>query len=258
MMGIVKIATLSYLNAIPFLYGLEYADANLSAELLLDTPSSCARNFASGLADIALVPVGVLPSLTSYQIVTPYCISAEGRVESVELLSNYPIEKINTIYLDSHSRTSNELVKILCRDLWGIAPQWRMFEDAAMASPDKEGVAYLMIGDKVFDHRHRFSYEYDLAEAWIELTGKPFVFAVWVARVGIDPNILAAFEESLRFGVSNIDAAVKKYRGVKCYDKDIKYLTKNIKFGLNKDKREVLELFIRNLKNSTSDSGGVG
>ena len=77
-MAVVKtsIAAVSYLNTVPFIYGIRHAD-KLQAELLLAPPSACARNFIDRKADIALIPGGSLPLMDDAEIVTNYCIGAE-------------------------------------------------------------------------------------------------------------------------------------------------------------------------------------
>ena len=77
-----RIAAVSYLNTIPFIYGIEH-EGNLRAELLLSPPSLCAKNFAEHKADIALVPAAAVPSLADAQVVTEYCIGAAGPVRTV-------------------------------------------------------------------------------------------------------------------------------------------------------------------------------
>ena len=74
-----RIAAVSYLNTIPFIYGIEH-EGNLRAELLLSPPAVCAKNFAEHKADIALVPAAAVPSLADAEIVTEYCIGAAGPV----------------------------------------------------------------------------------------------------------------------------------------------------------------------------------
>lgn len=75
-----RIAAVSYLDTVPFLYGLAHAD-DLRAELLLSDFDSTIRNFTEGKADIALVPVHAVPSLPGARIVTGYCIAASGSAQ---------------------------------------------------------------------------------------------------------------------------------------------------------------------------------
>ena len=73
MVSVPSIAAVSYLNTIPFIYGIGH-EGNLRAELLLSPPAVCAKNFAEHKADIALVPAAAVPSLTDARIVTEYCV----------------------------------------------------------------------------------------------------------------------------------------------------------------------------------------
>ena len=67
MLLVPRIAAVTYLNTIPFIYGIEHADNPLRAELLLTPPATCAQNFLEGNADIALLPAAVVPQLTNYE-----------------------------------------------------------------------------------------------------------------------------------------------------------------------------------------------
>ena len=69
-----RIAAVSYLNTIPFIYGIEHAGAGLHAELLLSPPRGCAEALRDGQADLALIPVAAIPGSSDLRIVTPYCI----------------------------------------------------------------------------------------------------------------------------------------------------------------------------------------
>lgn len=236
-----KIAAVSYLNTVPFIYGINHAD-KLCADLLLAPPAQCARYFLDKKADIALVPVGALPLLDEGEIVTTYCIGAEKSVRTVTVMSNVPIAEVQTVWLDSHSMTSALLVKVLASELWNIKPTWKELTDYSLADAPAGKDAFLLIGDKVFGYEGRFKYTYDLADCWRELTGKPFVFAVWVARKGTRPEVIDDLEQSLELGVERIWEAILE-SGHSDKDYAYSYLTENIDFLLDYDKRQALELF---------------
>ncbi|MFR7708029.1 MAG: MqnA/MqnD/SBP family protein [Alistipes inops] len=163
------------------------------------------------------------------EIVTNYCIGAEKSVRTVTVMSNVPIGEATVIHLDSHSMTSALLVRILAAELWHIRPEWRELTDYSAAEHPAEGEAFLFIGDKVFGYEGKFRYTYDLADCWRELTGKPFVFAVWVARKGSAPELIDALESSLELGVERIwEAIVESGHSEKDYAYG--YLTENIDF----------------------------
>ena len=88
-----KITAVSYLNTIPFVYGLKHAD-NLRADITLAPPAECARNYMEGKADIALLPAAVVPELADANIITDYCIGAVGPVRTVTVIFSV----VNTFY----------------------------------------------------------------------------------------------------------------------------------------------------------------
>ena len=239
-----KITAVSYLNTIPFVYGIEHAET-LRADLLLAPPADCAKNYIEGKADIALLPAAVVPTLRDTNIITDYCIGAVGAVRTVTVMSDTPIGQVRRIWLDPHSRTSVQLCGYLAQHKWHIAPEWLAMTDYAITEERSEGDAYLLIGDKVFDYEGRFKFCYDLAIEWREVTKLPFAFAVWVARKGVPYEITDELQRALTFGVEHIWEAVIKSKymgddaGITAYD----YLTRNIDFILDEEKHRALKKF---------------
>lgn len=237
-----RIAAVSYLNTIPFIYGIEHAGIDLRANLLLSPPSGCAAALAAHRADTALVPVAAVPTIPGLSVITDFCIGASSSVRTVVLASNSPIEKIHTIRLDSHSLTSVCLVRIIAAELWQTAPVWEPLTDYSLLEQPEDGVGFLIIGDKVFEWENRFEYNYDMADAWRSLTGRPFVFAVWVARKSVSAEAAAALGEALRYGTGHIREAISAYGyDDKPYAYD--YLTRNIDFVFDGEKARAMELF---------------
>lgn len=237
-----KIAAVSYLNTVPFIYGIHHA-GELRAELLLSPPADCARAFLEKKVDIALVPTGSLRMFDDAEIITDFCIGAERGVRTVVVMSDTPIKEVRRVWLDSHSMTSALLVRILAAELWNINPEWKELSDYSAVDSPRKGDAFLLIGDKVFGYEGKFRYAYDLADCWRELTGKPFVFAVWIARKGaVPPEVVDALELSLTLGVERIWEAVVEY-GHDKKEYAYSYLTENIDFLFDNQKHRALELF---------------
>ncbi len=237
-----KIAAVSYLNTIPFIYGIEH-EGNFSADLLLLNPAECAEAYASGKVDIALVPAAVVPSLPSAEVVSEYCIGASGEVRTVVIVCDDPIDQIKRIFVDSHSRTSVQLAGYLAKNLWKIEPEWLVLEDTAQLAHAEDGDAFLLIGDKVFEHEGEFEYTYDLAAQWLESTSLPFAFAVWVARKGTSYEILDALEQALEWGVEHLYEAILEYRADGSTVESYQYLSENIDFLFDEQKRKALKKF---------------
>lgn len=236
-----KIAAISYLNTIPFIYGIRH-EGNLRADLSLSTPADCVKSFIEGEADIALLSSAVVPSLKGAEIITDYCIGASGAVRTVVVVGNTPISKVRRIWLDSHSRTSVQLVGWLAANRWKIAPEWLLLDDYSLLDRPQEGDAFLLIGDKVFENEGRFAYSYDLAEEWKAQTHMPFAFAVWVGRKGLPYEIHDALQHALTFGIEHTyEAIAESPYADRPYAYD--YLTRNIDYVFNADKHRALEKF---------------
>lgn len=234
-----NIAAVSYLNTAPMIWGISQAAPSLRDGLVLAIPARCAELFISGAVDVALMPVAAVATLSkdSYDIVTDYCISAEDNVQSVALLSNTPLDHIQTIYLDTDSKTSVQLVRVLAKEYWKIAPQW----SEGLPQQIKTGEAIVAIGDKVFEIEKQFTQKWDLAKEWINHTALPFVFAVWVARKGVNPKDIEQLNQALRHGVENIEKSVEGIQ-TSCAN-PVEYLSQNIKYKLSPTKSEAIRVF---------------
>lgn len=237
-----RISAVSYLNTVPFIYGMQHAGVDLHADLLLSPPSGTAAALRNHQADIALVPVAAIPSIPGIRIVSDMCIGAHDAVRTVVLVSNTPVAELEKIYLDSHSVTSALLVKILAAEKWNIAPGWETLDDYSVLDDPQGKTGYLLIGDKVFGAEGKFRYVYDLAEEWIDMTSLPFVFAAWVATDDVDDESIAALSKALKYGTGHIAEAIEENGyGDKEYAYD--YLTKNIDFLFDEQKKQAMKLF---------------
>ncbi|MDR0711874.1 MAG: menaquinone biosynthesis protein [Prevotellaceae bacterium] len=243
----VNISALAYLNAAPFVYGIQRSPFIEGVALSLDIPAIGAQKLLSGQADIALTPVAAIPQTSQFNIVTDYCIGATSEVASVAIFSRDPIGRLHTIYLDAHSRTSAALAQLLANEYWHISPRFEPLKSYDDTTELKGGAGYLLIGDKTFAARRRFTFAYDLAQAWISYAGKPFVFAAWVAKNDVPPLTIARLNDALRFGVEHVEEVCREaqpcYSGVDVAG----YLTSNISYPLDAEKREGMETFIGKL-----------
>ena len=113
----IKVGAVSYLNTKPLLYGIRRSDELMQQiELIEEYPSKIADKLISGMIDIGLVPVSIIPKLDEAHIVTDFCIGANGDVASVCLFSEVPLIEIKTVLLDYQSCTSVALIKILLKE----------------------------------------------------------------------------------------------------------------------------------------------
>lgn len=245
-----RISAVSYINTIPFLFGLENSPVKNQIELTIDQPAICARKLIENKADIGLIPVAALPKIENYQIISDFCIGANGRVNSVFLFSDVEISKIEAVYLDYQSRTSINLMKVLALKYWKISPKWI---DAKPNYESKIGgkTAGVVIGDRTFALKNNFKYAYDLSEEWHKLIGLPFVFATWTANKPIDNELVEQLNLAFSYGISHIDKAMKKFeekiRKVSQFADIKKYLSQDIKYNFGSEQKKALNFFLKEI-----------
>ena len=120
---VLKISTVSYINAKPFVYGIERSGILTNYSLSLDTPFACSEKLVQKKVDIGLAPVTILPQLKEYYILPDFCIGANGPVTSVMVYSDVALNEIKDIALDNQSKTSVLLVRVLAKYFWKISPR---------------------------------------------------------------------------------------------------------------------------------------
>src|SRR5688572_29426094 len=159
----IRLASVSYLNARPLIYGLD-READLS--LSLDVPARLIESLRSGSCDVALLPVIDYQRLPGLKLVPAGGIGCDGQTLTVRLFSRTPIDQIDTLACDPESHTSVALARIILAERYNRTPE---FIDLYKAS-GRSGEARLLIGDKVIcDEPAGFEHQLDLGFAWKEM-----------------------------------------------------------------------------------------
>lgn len=243
-----SISMVGYHNTLPFIHGLEMND---QYHIIKDIPAKCIDYFIDGAVDLALVPVGALIDLheDSYRIVTDYCIGCDGEVRTVCLFSNEPIESLQTIYLDTDSRSSVKLLEMIMDNYHNKSVNLIPITSYDQHLGDGEGK--LLIGDKVFEREGKYRYTYDLGLEWKKHTGLPFVFAVWIARPHLTDKVITAFNQYLKSGVAAIHEEQDWNVTIPHIDFQ-EYFERYISYELDDRKKKAMQTFLEYLKSSVS------
>ena len=253
-----RVGAVSFLNTKPLIYPLLNEDIETDIALSVDVPSRVATFLSEGKLDVGLIPVieyfRAKSSGTNFCILPDISIASHGSVKSIQLFSRVPIREIRRIALDTSSRTSVALLKVLLAEKYGISPAFTTCASTVIPStvlqnrqsPPFEAV--LLIGDPALRHLGSTTYSVDLGEVWDKLTGLPFVYACWVAREETCLGDLAqVLLQSKTRGIvqipeiARIEARRLGFSEQLCLD----YLQNRIKYDLGESEIAGLELFYK-------------
>jgi chorismate dehydratase len=177
----IRLGRISYVNMAPVFHRL-----NVEVEEVSGVPTELNAMLLDGVLDIAPISsIEYARHASSLRLLPRLCVSSEGAVESIQLVSRLPFSQIRSVAVTPESATSVVLTKVLLPQVELVPLETRGAD------------AKLLIGDAAL----RSAFEdptphYDLGRLWLERTGLPMVFAVWAAP---DPPVpgLADLEHSL-------------------------------------------------------------
>src|ERR1700720_2115060 len=268
-----RISIVEYLNTAPLVWGFAEGPLEGKYDLSFTVPSQCAEALRRGDVDVAIIPSIEYQRMENVVVLPDIAVAAKGEVRSILVVSKRPIDMAKRIALDSSSRSSAALVRLLAAGYWGIRPEY------VEAAPDpsemlKEADAALIIGDPALRVALKMEalaaklpgggsccqgdpedmpvpgfetvFVYDVAHQWREMTGKPCVLAIWAGRrEAITPEIVADFQAWKRYGFEHIReiaeaASIKLDLPPRALEV---YLRENIHFDLDEENLAGLRLY---------------
>jgi chorismate dehydratase len=268
-----RISVVEYLNTAPLVWSFAEGPLRGKYELSTALPSECAEALRRGDVEVAIIPSIEYQRIDGVIAIPGTAIAAKGEVRSILVVAKKPIEMAKRIALDTSSRSSAALVRLLAREYWKIAPE---YIDASPDPPEmlRRADAALVIGDPALRIALKMDalsgkapsgeeccqgdpdempvpgfetiFVYDIAFQWSEMTRKPCVLAIWAGRPeALTPEVVADFEQSKRYGLERLAeiaeaAAIKLDLPPRALER---YLTENIHFDLTPDYVEGLELY---------------
>jgi chorismate dehydratase len=232
-MAKLRVSVVEYLNAAPLVWG--FTDGPLAGryDLHFTVPSLCAEAVRNANAEIGIIPAIEYQRIDGVVAFADVAIAAKGEVRSLLVVSKRPIESVRTLALDTSSRSTRALVRLLAMHHWKIDPE---FIDAPPDPPAMlaRADAALVIGDPALriavkmDALHAkvapagepcctddpdaapvsgisMLFVYDVVSEWRQWTGLPAVLALWVARPeAATPQVAADFLASKAYGLARI------------------------------------------------------
>lgn len=242
---LVRFSIIDYLNALPL--NMAFKDGVFAGEAALsfDYPSQCADSLATRKADVGLISSIEYQRIPHLMVAPHVCIASRNEVRSVLILTKKDLADVETVALDRFSRSSVALLRILFQRRFGFKPRF------VTMAPDAEEMlttadAALIIGDAALA-LERSSYQViDLAGAWFEETGLPFVFAFWAMHAEIDTTRASAMVlQAKQYGLPQIALRMDEIQERWPFDaaEIRRYFSENIHYHLGAEERLSLERF---------------
>jgi chorismate dehydratase len=242
----IRIGAVGYLNARPLTWALDRSPERW--EVRYDLPAVCAALLHRGDTDLGLIPSIEYLQSPDYRFVPGVGIGSRGPIASVALYTRVPLGEVGTIALDTSSRTSVSLIKVLCHYHFRISPAY-VSHAPDLAAMTRACDAGLLIGDPAFDVDHEALglTKIDLGEQWTSMTGLPFIYATWTGRTNaISDGDICALQEAQAEGVASRQAIAEEYgRGdAERTARAAVYLRDNVRYGLGPDEAAGLQAFL--------------
>jgi len=177
---VIRLGRISYVNMAPVFFGLD-----APVEEVVGVPTELNNLLLEGGVDLAPISsIAYARNADELRLLPRLCVSSEDAIDSIQLVSRTPPERVRSIAVTPESATSVVLARVL-------------FPDAEQVPLDEEAEATLLIGDAAL----RSAFEdpaphYDLGRLWTERTALPMVFAVWACPDPV-PAGVAELEDAL-------------------------------------------------------------
>jgi chorismate dehydratase len=177
---VIRLGRIGYVNMAPVFYRVE-----AEFDEVVGVPTDLNRALLDGECDLAPISsIEYARHADRLRLLPRLCVSSEGAVDSIQLVSRAPLERVRTVAVTPESATSVVLTRVL-------------LPEAEHVPLGEEADATLLIGDAALQSAFNDpTPHYDLGRLWLERTGLPMVFAVW------------ACPEPVPAGLSELEAAL--------------------------------------------------
>jgi chorismate dehydratase len=217
-------------------------------EVIPSSPARCADQLSSGEVEIGLIPSIEYARIPSLRILPGMAIASLAEVRSILLVRPRDKQSIRSVALDTTSRTSVVLTKLLLEDIMGIQPEF------VPHSPDLDSMlkrcdAALLIGDAALGVNLEDYHSVDLGKMWFEWQKKPFVFAFWACRsdVSVSDDLVETFQLAKEWGLKKRSEIASVYSEKLSLPREFleHYLLYNINYELGPDHILGLQAYYR-------------
>ncbi len=202
----------------------------------------------SGELDVAILPTSDVPCFgRRLTILQAGCLAAAGPALIARVFSKVRAEDLTILWADSHSRSVIVLVQVLWASLYRRQLSVIPF-DPDREQPPSDAEAVLLIGDRVVAKPPMGFYrQFDPSAMWFEMTGLPFVFAVWamMRKDGREP-LCRILRLARQRGQEHVEQIAMEFAPAYGWPIDLalRCLTRELQFEFTDAHRQGLEEFL--------------
>jgi chorismate dehydratase len=244
----IRISLVHYLNSAPLGWAFLHGPSQDIFEVVPSAPARCADQLSSGAADIGLIPSIEYQRIPDLRIIPDIAIASFAKVRSILLVKPHGKREIASVAMDTNSRSSVVLTKILLSEVMGIHPEF-IPHSADLRAMLKKCDAALLIGDAALGVDLENYDAMDLSEMWVRWQKKPFVFAFWACRMdaSLPEDLVSRFQDAKRWGLERRREIASVYSERLKLPEDFlkRYLIDNINYDLGPDHIHGLEEYYR-------------
>ena len=254
-----RVGHINFLNVLPLSWSYAHgADRGLS--ITRGVPAVLNNDIVNHRLDVSNVSSIIYARSSDELVVLPdVCISTDGDVQSILLVSRKPIDDLrqDKIILTAKSATSHCLLKIILRGAYGAIPNYYVRHITPEDPIPEDATASLLIGDDalwLYHHQQPEFYYYDLGREWKKMTGQKMVYALWVAsRTFAEQNpemlqlVYDRIHRAFRTGLAHKKEAIEAVLPDKpfTYEQLDEYLGPTIRWELTEEYLDGLRTFYR-------------
>ncbi len=255
-----RMGRISYLNVLPIYYPLEAGLIAHEFELVSAPPAILNTMMAREelhISSISCLEYAKNPE--QYYLIPDLSIGSRGPVMSVLLLSTCPVEELQgaEILITGETATSVALLRLILQNKYGLKAHFTVGNVSQQLATGQKPKAFLAIGDEALRLRNHADYAYklDLAEAWRQWTGLPFIFGLWaVSRKAAQAQLFSAdpsaiFHAARQWSFAHMDIILDltKYGCPLSRQELYTYYHQGLLYTLRDDELKGLELFYEKL-----------
>lgn len=252
----IKLGRMGYLNVLPLHYAIEHQIFPNDFEVISGPPAKLNTLMADGVMHVSANScVEYARHPDQYLLVPDLAIGSKGPVMSVLLLSKVPVEELdgNTVLVSSQTHTSAALLKLLFKMKYKITPEYVVGDATSLLQAGNAPTALLAIGDEALNLRKHPDYPHklDLGQAWIEWTGLPFIFGLWLvqrdalkAHAEDVAKTVDMMHQAKAWGLSHMDIVLKAALPDTCLNMDeLRQYFQGLCFDLGQEELRGLKTF---------------